>query len=410
MNVELVTRRKDLAALTQRWDELAQTDLRDGFFRTSTWFLSWIEHVRQDAKPFVVVVRDNAGEIVGLAPLCRLTNWDLGFPLTGISSAGREVVSGDFLDFVSERAERATITSAILGFLWDVRSKWSMLTLGELLDGSESHRALENLGDKTGLAVRLQEERTCPHIVLPGSFEEYLSSLSNSSRYHIRRRFRDIVEKKGGRIEVFSKPQDIANHLDLLIRLHLARWRSKNLPGTMGQSGFAPFLKQVCGKPPAGSECRLYLLTYGGSPAAALLTFYFGQSALYYQAGWDPNSPIAHLSPGVVLMAQSIRDAIEHGLRYYEFLRGDEAYKSRWTKTYRKTITILLARSLLAKQYVRIARMKDSVKRLIGSRPNGKQDSGATIETTMKDQEESGERKSPRTGYDNPHLTCNRVA
>ena len=34
-------------------------------------------------------------------------------------------------------------------------------------------------------------------------------------------------------------------------------------------------------------------------------------TALYYQAGWDPDSPLSRLSPGVVLMGQSIEDDFE---------------------------------------------------------------------------------------------------
>lgn len=116
---------------------------------------------------------------------------------------------------------------------------------------------------------------------------------------------------------------------------------------------------------PSGSACRLYVLSHQGAPLASLLMFYFGESALYYQAGWDPDSPLASQSPGVVVMANSIRDAIQEGLRYYEFLRGDESYKTRWTKTYRKTSTLLVARSLMANNYLRAARFKDIAKRFL---------------------------------------------
>jgi CelD/BcsL family acetyltransferase involved in cellulose biosynthesis len=71
------------------------------------------------------------------------------------------------------------------------------------------------------------------------------------------------------------------------------------------------------------------------------------------------------MSPGMVLVAQSIRDAIEGGRRYFDFLRGDEPYKCRLTKSSRKTVTLLVARSFLAKEYLRVARLKDSVKRLV---------------------------------------------
>jgi CelD/BcsL family acetyltransferase involved in cellulose biosynthesis len=182
------------------------------------------------------------------------------------------------------------------------------------------------------------------------------------------------VEKKGARVEVFSQPEEIAGRLDTFIELHLARWRKDNLPGTLSRPGFPEFLRQICCNPPAGSRCQLYLLVHEGKPAAALMTFHFGASALYYQAGWDPDSALASLSPAVVLMAHSIRDAIAAGLHHYEFLRGDEAYKTRWTKTYRKTATVLVARNFAAKEYLRINRIKDLAKHLVSRQGASKSD------------------------------------
>lgn len=364
MKVDLVTRQDDLATFAERWDALALEDPRDGFFRTSRWYLSWMRNIRPDAQPFVIVVRDSAGAIVGIAPLCQVSYRDLGFRLRGVSFAGREVVSGDFLDFVATSGTKAVVTSAVLEYLWARRKQWSLLITGELLEGSDSYHALESFGRQNGLSMRRQEARICPYIALPGSFDEYLATLGSSTRYHIRRRMRD-VEKNGGLIEIFSRPDEVAGHLDTLIRLHLARWRADGLPGTLGRPGFAAFLREVCLDLPQGAGCRLCVLNHKDQAAAALLTFSFGNSTLYYQAGWDPTSALASLSPAVVLMAQSIRDAIARGSTYYEFLRGDEAYKSRWTKTYRTTATLLIARSFMAREQQRVAWLKDRVKRFL---------------------------------------------
>jgi CelD/BcsL family acetyltransferase involved in cellulose biosynthesis len=360
MTVDVVTRREELPAISARWDELAHCDPRDGFFRTSSWYQAWIEHIRPDAEPFVVIVRDGE-QIVGLAPLCRLVYRDLGFRMKAIAWAGREVVSGDFLDFISENDRRSEVIPAILTFLRDAQSQWGILVMGELLKDGDSLRAFEDLGQRHNIPTRLQEDRLCPYIALPATFDEFLNGMSSSMRYHVRRRMREI-EKKGARLEVFSQPQDIAANLDHLFRMHLARWKRDNQPGTFGRKGFAEFLQHICTNPPAGAGCQLYQLTHDGTPFAALLMFYFGQSALYYQAGWDPDSPLVAASPGVVVMAHSIRDAIERGFRYYEFLRGDEAYKLRWTKTYRETTTMLLAGSITAKGYLKTAKLKDQLK------------------------------------------------
>lgn len=380
MKLDVITDRNGLAAIADSWDGLARLDARDGFFRTYAWYKAWIDHIRPDAEPFVIVARNAGGEIVGIAPLCRGEYRDLGFRLRSLFWAGREVVSGDFLDFLSEPRHRQEVIAAMLDFCERNRERWGLLVLGELLDGADSYGALERMAKQGGLSFRRQEERICPYIALPASFDEYLATLGSSTRYHIRRRMRD-VEKKGGRVEVHTEPREVAGRLDTLIELHLARWRQENLPGTMGRPGFAAFLREICLHPPAGSSCRLYLLAHEERPVAALMAFQFGESVLYYQAGWEPGSALATLSPAVVLMAHSIRDAIGEGCRYYEFLRGDEAYKGRWTKTCRKTATVLLARSFPAREFLRIHAAKDAVKHWLARPGDGKPSAAECVES-----------------------------
>jgi len=115
------------------------------------------------------------------------------------------------------------------------------------------------------------------------------------------------------------------------------------------------------------------------------MVFHFQQSVLYYQAGWAPESPLAQHSPAVVLMAHSIRDAIAEGRRYYEFLRGDEAYKSRWTKTYRKTATVLLSGGMMAKQYLLLAGIKDNLKHLLGRGQSASADPVESVESPVRE-------------------------
>jgi CelD/BcsL family acetyltransferase involved in cellulose biosynthesis len=363
MKIELVTRREDLAALAQRWDELAHEDPRDGFFRTSGWYLSWIDHVRPDAQPFVVVARDSSDEIVGLAPLCRVTHRDHWLPMDGVSTAGREVVSGDFLDYLATADAKTQVLPAILDFLWEVRSRWGLLIVGEVAENGDLRRAVESFAERMGLPLRVQEERVCPYIEMPATFDEYLASFSTKRRHELKRQMRVLLEKSGAQVEVCTEPQQVAGNLDILIQLHAGRWNRANQSGNMGRPGFVRFLKHTCAEPPAGASPRLYLLRHEQKPVAALLIFYFGQSALLYSMGWDPESAVAQLSPGICLVAWSIRDAVEHGVKYFDFLRGDEAYKGHLTKSTRKTVTLLVGRSPSARAYLQALSLKDLIKR-----------------------------------------------
>ena len=59
---------------------------------------------------------------------------------------------------------------------------------------------------------------------------------------------------------------------------------------------------------------------------------------------------------------RSIQDAIQQGLRYYDFLRGDERYKLHLTKASRKTVTLVIGRSPSARIYLHALQFKDYVK------------------------------------------------
>lgn len=366
MRAEVVNRPEEIPALQDRWNELALADRRDGFFRTHEWYTAWMRHIRNDAEPFVIVVRDGAGEIAGLAPLCRMAYRDHGVRLTSLSSVGREVVSGDFLDYLSLPHNRNSVLNAIFDCIWEARSNWDILITGELCEGGDLDQAVECFAAKHDLPLRRQEERVCPNIELPGSFDEYLRSLSPPVRYKLRRDTRDLLERRGAVLRIFADAQ-AASRLDVLVRLHLLHWNGINQPGTLGRPGFQEFLADICTAPPVGTTARLYMLEAEGKPISALLAFWSGESALFYQSGWDPMSPFTRLSPGMIILGQSIRDAIEGGHRYYDFLRGDELYKGRLTRCSRKTATLLVARSFIAKEYLRVSRWKDSVKQLVSA-------------------------------------------
>jgi CelD/BcsL family acetyltransferase involved in cellulose biosynthesis len=322
-----------------------------------------MDFVRPDARPFVVVVKDNAGQMLGLAPLCRVTHRDHWLPMSGVGFGGREVVSGDYLDYLAKPHARAAVLSGILELLLKRSAEWDLLVIGEVLEGGDLHRALESFAREKRFPIRIQEARSCPYIELPSTFEQYLSAgFSQKRRKELKRQTRVILEDFSAEMEVYTGSGSILENLGTLIELHTGRWQSAKQSGNMGRPGFVRFLHHVCAKPPADAVPLLYVLRHERKPVAALLVFYFGQSALAYSIGRDPNCPISHLSPGLAVLVRSIQDAIQAGCRYYDFLRGDETFKLHLTKTARKTLTVVVGRSLVAKTYLRAMHLKDFLK------------------------------------------------
>ena len=75
----------------------------------------------------------------------------------------------------------------------------------------------------------------------------------------------------------------------------------------------------------AGGISRLYFLEVDGERAATSICFVHGGSQMVYNSGYDPGQRA--LSVGLINHAFCIKIAIENGIRYFDFLRGNEPYK-----------------------------------------------------------------------------------
>jgi len=73
-------------------------------------------------------------------------------------------------------------------------------------------------------------------------------------------------------------------------------------------------------------QLQLYFLDMDGSTVATSLCFDYGGSRLLYNSGYDPQ--YGYFSVGLLLNAMCLRDAIDRGLTYFDFLRGPEPYKA----------------------------------------------------------------------------------
>jgi CelD/BcsL family acetyltransferase involved in cellulose biosynthesis len=70
---------------------------------------------------------------------------------------------------------------------------------------------------------------------------------------------------------------------------------------------------------------RLSFMELDGKPVAASICFDYGSSRLLYNSGNNPE--YGYYSVGLLLHALCLREAIEQGKAYFDFLRGAEPYK-----------------------------------------------------------------------------------
>ncbi|MCZ6675374.1 MAG: GNAT family N-acetyltransferase [Verrucomicrobia bacterium] len=92
---------------------------------------------------------------------------------------------------------------------------------------------------------------------------------------------------------------------------------------------------------------RFYILEINGGPSAALYCYNYDDHVYYYQIGIDP--AWKKMSIGLVLMGKAISASFAEKTKEFDFLRGFESYKLKWTSDTRNTFALEIAFGVRAK-------------------------------------------------------------
>ncbi len=195
---------------------------------------------------------------------------------------------------------------------------------------------------------RVFEQAACLVLDLPKTFEGYLKSLGKSLRYDVKRLEKPPFSDGRAVIEMVTE-SSAAEAVDFFFEAHKKRWSKRGLPGAFMGQRIRDFHQDWAAAAAQSGWLRMSVLTLDGVRIGAIYAMGFGRSCFFYQSGFDP--AFSSLSPGSLLVAHTIRRAIEDGLDRFDFLRGDEPYKRRWKpeQSYKNLRVILGSDSAVAK-------------------------------------------------------------
>lgn len=286
------------------WTKLLGECATNTIFVTPQWQQLWWNHWGDGRELEILSVWDDAGDLVGLAPM-RLGGRKM-------SLVGSTDVC-DYSDFIVSKAHAEAVLPAVFEDL--SKRCWDRLVLHSVPDGSPTLAIFPALAKARGWSVELTQENVCPRADLPNDWESYLNGLTKKDRHELRRKFRRLDSAGDVRFYQSAQPD---KDMDDFIRLHTLSREDKAEFMTREMEAF---FREAVGLPPAG----LYFLEVDGIRTAAIVRFDCGDSRLLYNSGYDPK--YASLSVGLLLKAWAIREAIESGMKCFDFLRGDEPYK-----------------------------------------------------------------------------------
>ncbi|MBI4364104.1 MAG: GNAT family N-acetyltransferase [Candidatus Latescibacteria bacterium] len=334
------------AGLESEWDELLERSRSRSVFLAWGWLYPWWGQFGGGRSLKILTVRDERGRLVGLAPFC-VERVGRVAPIRVLSFLGTERVSSEYLDVIADPSLERDVARAVWDALRSGSDSWDSIRLTDLLEESTLAAHWTAWAREDGFAVDEERAQVAPYLSLPRSTEEFRLALGPETRANLKRKSRKL-ERHGAALSVVETPAEVSTALETLFDLHGRRWAARERTGNLAEDRVREFHRQVAGHLGARGMIRLYALRLANHAVACLYGFEYKRRFYYYQAGFDPASPVAGLrggdySPGFVLMGHCIEDAISRGLEEFDFLRGPESYKSLWTRSRRETRAVTLS-------------------------------------------------------------------
>jgi CelD/BcsL family acetyltransferase involved in cellulose biosynthesis len=203
---------------------------------------------------------------------------------------------------------------------------WDRVHLCNLPSGSIIQRVLSDEATRNGLSVERRVQDRCPVITLPDSWDAYLAGLDKKQRHEIRRKIRR-AESQAETSWYTTDPYqgELAAEVSSFIDLHRLSSPEKDIFMHTAMRGFFHAIARATAD---RGWLHLSFIEMNGHRTAGMMSFDYTNSRYLYNSGFD-GEQFGHLSPGIVLLSYSIREAIELGRCTFDFLRGDEEYKYR---------------------------------------------------------------------------------
>jgi CelD/BcsL family acetyltransferase involved in cellulose biosynthesis len=325
---------EELGDVEEDWRRLAEA--RGNAFLTPEWFRCWFAQYGDGADPFVPVLMGENGSCKGLLPLalpksgrprvCRLAGANLGDCFHPVAAPGED-------NLVAAAAGEA---------LGGVAGDWSVIALDHV---EEPATWVDPLAEATGprLKQRSREGAGLPWIDLAshGDWEAYLASRSSHLRKRLRWLERRLARDHDVRVRRTETSETLAADVEVLFDLHDRRWQDESSLGSPRARAFhAAFAAAALDR----GWLRLWFLELDGEPVASWYGWRLGERYAFYNGGFDPSH--SKLSPGMVLLARVVESAFAEGARIFDFLLGDESYKSRFAEESRGVTDLTLTRPL----------------------------------------------------------------
>lgn len=336
--VTIANTMRAVAALSDGWRQLSAA-APPNVFLTFDWYSIWMEHLlagglQGQMEPWVLAVRGDETTI-GIAPLVRRTVTRAGWRVRKLEFV---TTHADYNELVLG-AEAAGLNYSVLAELGREARNWELIDLMDLRDDCGQVESLERAVQGMGLAYHVfNEPAGCLYMPIDGPWQHVRTKKYLRFARRAWAAFEEHVSD-GYRVRVIDEPHCEQGLLERIIAVEA----QKQVDGqpTKPVIGAYPDIFQKLINQLGPSKTVAVVVVEQNERLVAWRWLYRCGNALWdYLTAYD--HAFGEMSPGTLLLCAALDYGFAQGCTEFDFLRGMDTYKQRWTTTFRRNRRMII--------------------------------------------------------------------
>ena len=309
-----ITDFQDFCTLEAEWDELLDQHPAPNVFLTHAWMKCWWEVFGDQGEMLVFTHHENE-KLDFIAPLMRSTRKYLRYiPKKTIHFIG--IDRSDYQDFIYSKANERLI----MPLLDELANRYpkDLISFDNIVEHSPSRKILDKYLE-AGNNGRKAQTTTAPYINLPDVTKK---DFRKKTYMNLKRQ----LNRDGELILRQVERNEIDKYLSVLFELHQEKWEDQ---GLFKEDKNKTFYHKLARGLFEKGLLDLSILSHDGEVVAIHFGFLYNNTFYYYKPTY--NEEFAKYSPGNILLMELIDVAKKKELEIFDFLKGEETYKFRYT-------------------------------------------------------------------------------
>ncbi|TDU31263.1 CelD/BcsL family acetyltransferase involved in cellulose biosynthesis [Panacagrimonas perspica] len=333
LSIETITEAAALEGLAREWEILESGIEPRTPFRSVQWHIFWWKHFGDDSTAVrdelrIVVLRDEANRLVGIAPMMRTCR--PGRPphlVRELQFFGSDPYVTEVRGPICRVPDQARVLEALDKEFQSRRSEWDWIQWCGINRAGGGRQVLERSGS---MVWRESVEEF--HLKMPQSWEEFRFTLSRNTKESIRKCYNSL--KRDGHeftFRVVTDPSQSGDALDRFLDLHERRSRAKGMvrhANVFASTVARAFLLDYGGYMAARGGLCVFEVLIADRVIATRVGFKMGDSIFLYFSGYAPEW--SKYSVMTTVVVETLRWCIDQGIKTVHLSTGRDLSKLRW--------------------------------------------------------------------------------